>query len=145
MICKDSPCTFPKNMVGNGCVWKCGSDFFVFFSISPKEEKYEAGSKQAGLAGNQSPTTGRPSEKSVLAQTGRQTPFPLIEVVLPILSQRTQGQGGVCLQDQDWSWSGEIHFPGEQIWPFLGIRFRASSGTNSALSSDCYGGNRFLS
>lgn len=92
-----------------------------------------------------SPTTGRPSEKSVLAQTGRQTPFPLIEVVLPILGQRTQGQGGVCLQDQDWSWSGEIHFPGEQIWPFLGIRFRASSGTNSALSSDRYGGNRFLS
>lgn len=30
-----------------------GLIFLVFFSISPKEEKYEAGSKQAGLAGNQ--------------------------------------------------------------------------------------------
>lgn len=55
--CRDSLCFFPKEMVGNRCTWKCGSDGsdfdFVFVFFPPIGKNYEAGSKQAEPAGNQ--------------------------------------------------------------------------------------------
>lgn len=42
-ICKDSPRIFPKKMVGNRCIWKCGSDvYFFFFSLFPERAMKQA-------------------------------------------------------------------------------------------------------